>query len=172
MDAGDLSKQIYRDGMARLGASVNVVTSDGESGRVGFTATSVCSLSDNPPSLLVCMNRSSAQNAPLKANGVLCVNILAPEHRDLSAAFAGVGQLDSESRFKLAAWTALQTGAPVLSNAIASFDCRIAQALEVNTHTILICDVVGVQANEGDSSLIYFKREYRGLVPPETMLDR
>ena len=71
----------------------------------------------------------------------------------------------------MAAWTALQTGAPVLKNAIASFDCRITQALEVNTHTILICDVVGVQANEGDSSLIYFKREYRGLVPPEMPLD-
>ena len=89
MDAGDLSKQTYRDGMARLGASVNVVTSDGVAGRVGFTATSVCSLSDTPPSLLVCMNRSSTQNAPLKANGVLCVNILAPEHRDLSAALRG-----------------------------------------------------------------------------------
>lgn len=137
--------------------------------RVGsaYTATSVCSLSDNPPSLLVCMNRSSRQNAPLKTNGVLCVNILAPEHRDLSAAFAGVGQLDSDSRFRMAEWTALQTGAPVLKGAIASFDCKIVQALEINTHMILICDVVGVQANDGDSSLIYFKRGYRDLVPPD-----
>ena len=166
MDASALSAQLFRDGMTRLGASVNVVTSDGSSGRLGFTATSVCSLSDNPPSLLVCMNRGSMQNAPLKANGVLCVNILAPEHRDLSAAFAGVGRLDSESRFKMAEWSALRTGAPVLKGAIASFDCKIAQALEVNTHTILICDVVGVQANDGDSSLIYFKRGYRDLVPP------
>ena len=172
MCSNDVSMQSYRDGMARLGASVNVITSDGCSGRLGFTATSVCSLSDDPPSLLVCMNRSSTQNGPLKANGVLCVNILAPQHRDLSAAFAGVGKLDSASRFKLAAWTALHTGAPVLSNAIASFDCRIAQTFEVNTHTILICDVVGVQANEGDSSLIYFKRAYRGLVPSEAAAGR
>lgn len=108
MDSPDVSMQMFRNGMARLGASVNVVTSDGISGRLGFTATSVCSLSDNPPSLLVCMNRNSTQNVLLKANGVLCVNILAPTHKDLSAAFAGVGKLDSESRFKMATWCSLQ----------------------------------------------------------------
>jgi flavin reductase len=104
----DVSMQMFRDGMARLGASVNVITSDGTSGRLGFTATSVCSVSDNPPSLLVCMNRNSTQNAPLKANGVLCVNILASDHKKLSAAFAVADELDSESRFKLATWSSLQ----------------------------------------------------------------
>lgn len=112
MDAPEVPLQMFRNGMARLGASVNVITSDGTSGRLGFTATSVCSLSDRPPSLLVCMNRNSLQNAPLRANGVLCVNILAPQHKDLSAAFAGIGKMDVESRFGLAEWSSLQTARP------------------------------------------------------------
>jgi hypothetical protein len=48
--------------MARLGAAVNVVTTDGSAGRCGFTASAVCAITDEPPTLLVCMNRSSAQN--------------------------------------------------------------------------------------------------------------
>ena len=86
-DAPPVARSIFRDGMSRLGSGVNVITSSGPSGCLGFTATAVCSLSDEPPSLLVCMNRSSQQNAPLKENGVFCVNALAPGHRHLSDAF-------------------------------------------------------------------------------------
>lgn len=165
MDTPDVSLQMFRDGMARLGASVNIITSDGTSGRLGFTATSVCSLSDRPPSLLVCMNRNSLQNTPLRANAVLCVNILAPEHKDLSAAFAGVGKMDIESRFNLAEWTRLQTGAPALKSAVAAFDCRVEQAIDINTHTIMVCAVVSLKIGEASSNLIYFMREYRDLLP-------
>ena len=165
MDTPEVPQQMFRDGMARLGASVNVITSDGISGRLGFTATSVCSLSDRPPSLLVCMNRNSLQNGPLRANGVLCVNILAPEHKELSAAFAGVGKLDMESRFRLAEWIRLETGAPALESAVTSFDCQIRLAIDANTHTIMVCDVVGIRIGEASSSLIYFMREYRDLLP-------
>lgn len=165
MDTPEVSLQTFRDGMARLGTSVTIITSDGASGRLGFTATSVCSLSDRPPSLLVCMNRNSLQNTPLRANGVLCVNILAPEHKDLSAAFAGVGKMDIESRFELADWSRLQTGAPTLKSAVAAFDCIIQQSIDVNTHTIMFCNVVGLWIGEASSSLIYFMREYRDLLP-------
>ena len=166
MQADGVSTQTFRDGMARLGSSVNVITSAGPSGRLGFTATSVCSLSDSPPSLIVCMNRSSAQNALFKANGILCVNVLAQEQRELSAAFAGVGRLDSECRFAKGVWSTLETGAPVLDGAVAAFDCTIRDHVEASTHTILICDVVGLTMAHTSSSLIYFMREYHRLVLP------
>lgn len=167
MNADEVSTERFRDGMARLGSSVNVITSNGPSGRLGFTATSVCSLSDSPPSLIVCMNRSSAQNPLFKANRVLCVNVLAPEHRELSAAFAGVGRLDGDRRFAKAIWSTLRTGAPVLEGAVAAFDCTIRDHVEASTHTILICDVVGLEMADTSSSLIYFMREYHRLVLPE-----
>ena len=55
-----MDRKEYRNAMARLGAAVNIVTTDGEGGRAGFTASAVCSVTDDPPTLLVCMNRGSS----------------------------------------------------------------------------------------------------------------
>ena len=46
-----VEKQAYREAMARLGAAVNVITTDGPGGRAGFTASAVCSVTDTPPTL-------------------------------------------------------------------------------------------------------------------------
>ena len=151
----------YRDAMARLGAAVNVVTSDGPAGRCGFTASSVCSVTDDPPTLLVCLNRNSASNARFKANGVLCVNVLAARHEALSAAFAG--PLDSDARFAAGRWTLLGTGAPVLDDARVAFDCRIAQVTEVGTHSVLFCAVEAIRTGADGEALIYLGRAYHHL---------
>jgi hypothetical protein len=63
--------------MSRLGAAVNIVTTDGPAGRAGFTASAVCSVTDEPPTLLVCLNRTASVYPAFEANGVLCVNVLA-----------------------------------------------------------------------------------------------
>lgn len=160
-----VSMQAFRDGMCRLGAAVNVITSDGPAGRLGFTATAVCSISDTPPSLLVCMNRRSLQNGPLKQNGVFCVNTLSAGQQELSGVFSGVGKLEMDDRFKHGRWAILETGAPVLLDAIVSFDCRIVQALEVNTHTIMIAEVLAVKNSSQVTSLIYLNRQYHELHP-------
>ena len=158
-----VSLQAFRDGMSRLGAAVNIITSDGPMGRLGFTATAVCSISDTPPSLLVCMNRRSLQNEPQKRNGVFCVNTLAAGQQALSAVFSGVGKLEMQERFGHGRWVSLETGSPVLIDAIVSFDCRIVQALEVNTHTIIIAEVLAVKNNMRATSLIYLNRQYHEL---------
>src|ERR1700737_5557370 len=79
---------MFRSAMSRLGAAVNLITSDGPGGRHGLTASAVCSVTDDPPTVLVCINRASASNALLKDNGVLCVNVLASHHEELSQRFS------------------------------------------------------------------------------------
>jgi flavin reductase (DIM6/NTAB) family NADH-FMN oxidoreductase RutF len=160
-----VSMQAFRDGMSRLGAAVNIITSDGPAGRLGFTATAVSSISDTPPSLLVCMNRRSLQNGPLKQNGVFCVNTLSAGQQQLSGVFSGVGKLEMDERFRHGAWTTPETGSPVLLETIVSFDCRIVQAVEVNTHTILIAEVLAVKNGSQATSLIYLNRRYHELHP-------
>jgi flavin reductase len=160
-----VSLQAFRDGMSRLGAAVNIITSDGTAGRLGFTATAVCSISDTPPSLLVCMNRRSLQNRPLKQNGVFCVNTLSAGQQRLSGVFSGVGKLEMDERFTHGTWATLESGSPVLIDAIVSFDCRIVQALEVNTHTIMIAEVLAVKNSSLVTSLIYLNRQYHELHP-------
>jgi len=159
-----ISRAAYRDAMARLGAAVNVITSDGAAGRCGFTASSVCSVTDDPPTLLVCLNRTSRNNERFKRNGVLCVNVLAARHEALSAAFSG--PLDSAARFAAARWTVLSTGAPVLEDAGVAFDCRIAQVTEIGTHSVLFCEVEAIRTGQVEEALIYLGRAYHHLATP------
>jgi len=79
-----VSKELYRDGMARLAAAVHIVTTDGPAGATGFTASACCSVTDNPPTLLVCLNRFSQLHPIFQQNGVFCVNTLAGDQRELS----------------------------------------------------------------------------------------
>jgi flavin reductase len=151
--------------MARLGAAVSVVTTDGPAGRSGFTASAVCSVTDDPPTLLVCMNRASDRNVVFKANRVLCVNTLAAGHEELSAVFAGRTD-DMDERFAEGTWYTLATGAPVLEGAVASFDCRITQVVEVGTHSVFFCEAAAIATSARHEGLIYFGRSYHRITRP------
>jgi flavin reductase len=155
-----VDREAYRDAMARLGAAVSVITSDGPAGRVAFTASAVCSVTDDPPTVLVCMNRGSDSYEAFKANAVLCVNTLAASQEALSPLFAGFTDHTMPQRFDQADWITLITGSPVLANAVVSFDCRIAQISEVGTHGVFFCEVDAIQAGTSHEGLIYFGRTY------------
>ena len=154
--------QRFRNAMAMLGGAVSVITTDGAAGRFGFTASAVCSVTDSPPTLLVCMNRSSFSNAHFKTNGVLCVNVLSAAHRDISGAFAN-RELSMEQRFDSSPWSVLETGAPAMDEALVNFDCRIAQAHEVGSHTIFYCEIEQLRIGDSQEALVYFNRSYHRL---------
>ncbi|GAJ92003.1 pyrimidine utilization flavin reductase protein F [Agrobacterium sp. SHOUNA12C] len=157
----DERKQEYRDAMARLGAAVNIVTTDGPGGLAGFAATAVCSVTDSPPTLLVCLNRGSSAYPAVNANRVLCVNTLERSHEELSRLFGGKTPVNE--RFEGASWSSLETGAPVLDDALISLDCRVKAISDGGTHDILICDVVAIRENDGGQALIYFDRRYHAI---------
>ena len=159
-----VDKQAYREGMARLGAAVNVITTDGPAGRAGFTASAVCSVTDSPPTLLVCANRANDSYPAMKTNGVLCVNTLSGTHEPLSPLFAGLTDHTMAARFEGATWHRLATGAPVLDGALTAFDCRIAQIIEVGTHDVFICEVDAVEVGTMHEGLIYYARGYHRIV--------
>lgn len=153
----------FRNAMAQLGSAVSVITTDGPAGKYGFTASAVCSVTDQPPTLLVCMNRNSFANLHFKQNGKLCVNVLSSNHRDLSGIFANA-TLRSEQRFLHDSWQELATGAPVLDSAVANFDCEINDCHEVGSHTVFYCQVKAVRISECPRGLVYFNRRYYDLV--------
>jgi flavin reductase len=157
-DTKKVANREYRDAMACLGAAVNIVTIDGSAGRAGFTASAVCSVTDDPPTLLVCINRSSSAYASVRANGVVCVNVLSPRHQQLSQLFGG--KLPAEERFAATAWSTLETGAPVLADGAVAFDCQIVDVANIGTHDVLFCRVVALRHTDYTDSLIYFGRDY------------
>ena len=157
----------FKNAMSLLTSAVNVVTTTGESGRHGFTASAVCSVTDTPLTLLVCMNKSSRSHANFVENKVLCVNVLNAEQEHLSNVFAS-SKFSSEERFEQGKWSALETGSPVLQDALVSFDCEIGQIQEVGTHTIFICPIVAIKKNQEDQALVYFNRAYHQVGETET----
>ncbi|MDR2165682.1 MAG: flavin reductase [Zoogloeaceae bacterium] len=152
----------FRNAMSLLGAAVNVVTTDGPAGRRGFTATAVASVTDTPPTLLVCMNRASCSHPAFRANGVLCVNVLSGAQENLSSVFADA-RLEAETRFAHARWDILETGAPALSDAIVNFDCRIVNTSEVGTHSVFFCEIDAIRQGAAQTGLVYFNRAYHVL---------
>lgn len=148
----------FRDAMSRMAAAVNIVTTDGPAGRAGFAATAVCSVSDSPPTLLVCLNRGASVHRAVTENGVLCVNVLAERHQNLSRLFGG--KTPAEERFAAGEWLALSTGSPVLEDALVSFDCRIVHRADGGTHDVLMCEVDAIRRRDGGQGLVYFDRGY------------
>lgn len=151
----------FKNAMARLTTAVSVITTNGDSGSHGFTASAVCSVTDTPPTLLVCMNHSSRSHAHFVANKTLSVNVLGAQHEHISNTFAS--KLCSEDRFKQGSWSQLKTGAPILDDALVSFDCEIEQIQQVGTHSIFMCRVIAIKQGNQEESLVYFNRGYHQL---------
>ncbi|MFT4013837.1 MAG: flavin reductase [Paracoccus sp. (in: a-proteobacteria)] len=162
-----VSQNEFREAMSRLGAAVNIVTSAGPAGRIGLTVSAVCSVTDAPPSLLVCIRRASVLHDAFLRNGTLCVNVLSAGQGDLSPLFAGQGALTMDERFAHADWTEITTGAPALTGAAVAVDTRIAQAIEVGTHSVLVCHIHGLRLHDRVSGLMYFGRGYHRLTPQD-----
>jgi flavin reductase len=135
-----VTKEAYRNGMAKLGTAVSIVTTDGPAGKAGFTASAVCSVTDTPPTLLVCLNRAASVYDTVSRNGVVAVNTLAPQHQGLANLFGGKTPVDE--RFAAANWFRGESGALLLEGAVVSFDCRVARLTDVGSHSVLFCEVV------------------------------
>src|SRR6201989_1002734 len=108
---------VFREAMSRLGAAVHVVTTAGPGGKAGTTATAVCSVSDAPPTLLVCLNRRSQTNPLVVENGVFCVNTLGHDGADMADIFAGRTGVVGGDRFASGEWLAPSAGSPGLVSA-------------------------------------------------------
>ena len=152
----------FRDGMAMLASAVTVVTTGGPSGQAGFTATAVSSVTDQPPTLLVCMNRSSYGHPIFAGNGTLCVNVLASDQQAVSGLFAD-RNVAMDERLARVGWRTLETGSPALDGAIVSFDCRIVQTAEFGSHSVFFCEVDAIGKSAASDGLVYFDRKYHGV---------
>lgn len=152
----------YRDGMAQLGAAVTVITTGGPAGRAGLTATAVTSVTDQPPTLLVCVNRGAHTHDIIAANGVLCVNPLSADQEEVSRLFSSRDVTMAE-RFERVDWVVLSTGSPVLTGALVGFDCRVTASHDIGTHTVFYAEVVDMRLGKGGAGLAYFNRAYHRL---------
>jgi len=158
-----VTSQTFIQGMRQLAAGVTLITTQYEGNRAGLTATAVCSLSADPPQLLACINRQAETYRIVQSSGAFAVNVLASHQQRLAEAFAGTVGIYGDHRFDLAEWLTLGTGSPVLSGCLATFDCRLVEAVPAATHSIFIGRVEEVTLNPEHQPLVYAGGDY-GLI--------
>lgn len=155
----------FREAMQRLAAPVTAITTRDGDTPAGLMATAVCSLSADPPSLIVCVNRSATAHDAILRAGVLGVSLFPEGAVDYAGHFASA---KGAARFETADWIDRVTGAPILASAPVAFDCKIATYHEGYSHTIIIAEIVDIHFSEDTdpACLIWHKRGFVTLQRP------
>ena len=163
-----VSAEVFRESMRQLAGAVTVIATGVPGERFGLTATAICSLSDDPPTLLACVNRGASAHDVIQKNRTFTVNLLAGDQIEVAGNFAGRAGLKGEARFSGAVWGTLVTGAPIMKDALAAFDCQVDQEHVFATHTIFIGRVVGAAARVDADPLLYIRGAFRQLAPDQS----
>lgn len=157
------SRDVDIEAFARLfrghAASVAVLTVAGADGPVGFTATSVISVSAQPPVLAFSVNRSSSSWAALRLDQPLLVHFLAPEHERIAAVFSD----RSLDRFAEVAWEWDEQGLPRLEEVATTAHARIVRRVEAGSSELFLAEVFAIDAAAGRRPLLYCDRSYRSI---------
>jgi flavin reductase (DIM6/NTAB) family NADH-FMN oxidoreductase RutF len=161
----EVSVDCFRQAMRELAGGVAVVTVGQGSDRTGFTATSVESLSVEPPRLLVWVSETASSWKQLQQWPYFGVNILRAAHRSLADQFAGLGGRQGEDRYRGVKWTALSTDGPaILEDALAGADCAIEEILLRHGHVIVIDQVRTILLHADGKPVVYWQGAYREIV--------
>lgn len=161
-----VNPQDFKRGMRQLAAAVSVITAEHGGQRAGMTATSVSSLTAEPPQIGVAINRTNASYAAVVGSRRFAVNVLSHEQAEVAASFAGMLGLQGQARFGAAAaeWGTLATGAPVLAGAAASFDCELVQEVELSSHVLMVGLVRAVAVTPTATPLLFMDGTWASLV--------
>ena len=156
----DIAPDEFRGAMRHLTGGVSVITVGQGKDITGMTVTSVSSLSVDPPTLIVSINRESSSWPVLKRHGFFGVNILAANQLDVAERFTGKGGLKGADRFAGAQWTTRISGVPLLAGALAAIDCQVEDIVERHSHAIVIGRVLDIQTSGHTAALAYWQGRY------------
>ena len=149
---------LFKAGMRRLTGGVAIVTARGDDGSwLGMTVTSVCSLTAEPPMLLVCANKAGSFGGHARRGMPFCVNLLSAENEEVARACAGMIGQSREHRFGGKNWRTGADGTPILSTALARFHCVIADLISASTHLLTIGRVWDVHLSNGGAAALAYR---------------
>ena len=156
----DVSPSDFRGAMRQLAGGVSVITAGRGRDISGMTVTSVSSLSVEPPTLMVSVNRASSSWPLLQRYGVFGVNILTADQLDIAERFTGKGGLKGADRFAGAEWITRASGVPLLAGALAAIDCEVEEIVERHSHAIVIGRVLELRLSARTAALAYWQGHY------------
>ena len=148
-DVESVENILFKQSMRNIASPVGIVTTRQGELRHGLTATAICSVSMDPPSMLVCVNRNASAERMIAESGVFAINMLTEQQHGIARLFSTPG-LDPEGRFAEGEWHHRVTGSPILTGAVASFDCVIEQCIQWGTHNLYIGRVIATDNLDQD----------------------
>lgn len=150
----------FRSAMRQLAGGVAVVTTGHGDDLTGLTATSISSLSAEPPTIMFGLNLASSTFPVLQRHRRFGVNFLTATQKQVADRFAGRNGEKGAARYAEAEWTSGITGAPLLAGALASLDCEVEELIERHSHAIVIGRVREVRQGRNDAALVYWRGDY------------
>ncbi len=161
----DVIADAMKKGMRQWASGVSVISTRDDQGQPqAMTVSSLTSVSDNPASLLVCINETTRMASILKKGQIFCANLLTQEHETLSNLCASPGKQDE--RFEEGRWHLAAT--PRLADASAVFECEVDSVVPYGTHFVVIGKINQVYLNDVDASpLCYWNGGYQSLNLPK-----
>jgi flavin reductase (DIM6/NTAB) family NADH-FMN oxidoreductase RutF len=146
----------FRAAMRRFPSGVAIVAAGSAPRRAGMTATAVCSLSADPPQVLACLNRASSTSRAVEEARFFSINLLATSQLALARVFAGLeAGVSADQKFAAGVWCEGDTGAPILTDAVLTFECALVAAHPASTHNIVIGEVMRITGEIAEDALIY-----------------
>ncbi|MFV2029475.1 4-hydroxyphenylacetate 3-monooxygenase, reductase component [Neisseria sp. S1] len=160
-----IQKQAFRSAMASCAAGVHVITTDGSAGRYGITMTAVSSVTDEPPTIMLCINRNAAITPILIQNRKLCINVLSSSQQDVAEHFAGITKLSPEERFEYHIWHRGSSGQLEVEGALAHLHGCVVDKHDIGTHSVFFVEIDEIKVHDTESApaLVYFRRRFHGL---------
>lgn len=152
-----ITQDEFRDALSRFPSGITVVTTKDGAGKLhGITVSAFCSVSLEPPFVLICIEKTTASHYAFEESGIFVVNILNSQQAYLSEWFAS----QNLDKFAGVEFTIGEFGLPIITNCVASLECTLRSVCEGGDHSIFIGEVQSIITG-GREPLVYFGSEYR-----------
>jgi flavin reductase (DIM6/NTAB) family NADH-FMN oxidoreductase RutF len=155
-----VSADDFRGAMRHLAAGVSIITAGRGQDITGMTVTSVTSLSVEPATLIVSINRQASSLPLLRRERFFGVNILSSDQLEIAERFTGKSGLKGADRFTGARWTTRISGVPLLVGALSAIDCEVEDIFERHSHAIVVGRVLDIETSRRTAALAYWQGRY------------
>lgn len=159
-----VSSETFRQTMRLLAGGVCIAATEQDGQRLGLTVTAVCSVTLEPPTIILCVNRTAGAHDPIRARRRIAISVLASDQLELAERFSS-SEVKGCARFQGSKWTDMATGTPAAVDALAALDCEIVQDMPIGQHSVFVCDFKAARLGAGKPPLVHFDRALRELSP-------
>jgi flavin reductase (DIM6/NTAB) family NADH-FMN oxidoreductase RutF len=165
MTTEPIDRHVFRGLMRNVPGQVSIVAAASGARRKGLTASAVCSLTDLPPTIIVCVNQAARAHDLIIESGFFSVNALAADQEEIARVFSGGSGVQGEERFRTGDWSVGITGAPLLASAVCRLECRLSEYRAASSHTVFFGHVLAGSASPETNPLLYLRGAYVGVGP-------